>query len=59
MTETVSTEELALGGQIHALADAGAPARDPNAVVGAVLATPPRRRMLNRPEFRGDSGAWV
>ncbi len=45
MTETVSPEELALGLQIQALADAGAPARDPNAVVGAVLARTPRRRM--------------
>ena len=45
MAETVSSEELALGGQIQALADAGAPARDPHAVVGAVLARTPRRRM--------------
>ncbi len=45
MTETVSPEELALGLQIQALADAGAPARDPSAVVGAVLAKTPRSRM--------------
>ena len=43
MTETGSSEELALGRRIRADADAGAPARDPNAVVRAAIASPPRR----------------
>jgi hypothetical protein len=43
MTENVSSEEFALGDRIRAYADAGAPARDPNVVVQAVIAGPPPR----------------
>lgn len=45
MTETGVSEELSLGRQIRALADAGASARDPSAVVHDVLARQPRRRI--------------
>lgn len=43
MTESVSSEELALGRQVRAYADAGSPARDPDLVVRTILAKPPRR----------------
>ena len=43
MTENVSSEELALGARIRAYADAGAPAREPRAVVRAVVASSPGR----------------
>jgi len=49
MTEVLSTEELAVGRQVRALADAGAASRDPNAVVRAVLARPPRRGLMRLP----------
>jgi len=49
MTELLSTEELAVGRQVRALADAGAASRDPNAVVRAVLARPPRRGLMRLP----------
>lgn len=49
MTEMLSTEELAVGRQVRALADAGAASRDPNAVVRAVLARPPQRGLMRLP----------
>ncbi|MDQ3690783.1 MAG: hypothetical protein M3406_12275 [Chloroflexota bacterium] len=49
MTESVSSEELALGRHIRAYADAGSPARDPDLVVRAIIAkSPPRPLRLPR-----------
>lgn len=42
MTDTLSPEELVVAQQIGALAHAGAPVRDPTAVVGAVIDSSPR-----------------
>lgn len=49
MTEEWSSEELVIGQQIHALADAGAPARDANAVVQAVVGSSARPRLMRPP----------
>ena len=49
MTEPLSSEELAIGRQIRALADGGASVRDPNAVVRAVVSRAPRRGLMQLP----------
>lgn len=49
MTESLSPEELIVAQQIGALAHAGAPVRDPNAVVRAVIGSSPRRGLMRLP----------
>lgn len=56
MTENVSSEELALGRQIRSVADAGAPARDPDAVVRAVIGGAPRHAFRLRPWLVASAG---
>ncbi len=49
MTETLSSEEREIGRRIRILADAGAPMRDANAVVRAVVSRSPRRSLMRLP----------
>lgn len=49
MTETLSSEELVIGQQIRALADAGVPVRDPSVVVRAVVSRQARRSLMRPP----------
>ncbi len=49
MTEQLSSEELVIGQQIRALARAGAPVRDPNTVVRAVVGSSAPPRLMRLP----------
>lgn len=49
MTEALSSEDLEIGRQIRVLADTGAPIRDANSVVRAVISRSPRRSLRRLP----------
>lgn len=49
MSETLSSEELAIGQQIRALADAGVAVRDPSSLSRAVVHRTPRRGVMGLP----------
>lgn len=49
MIETLSADELAIGQQVRALADAGVVVRDPDAVVQAAIHRSPRRGFMRLP----------